>query len=345
MQLKKQAGFTLAEMLVAVFIVGIMAVVASSSNTLNGSIYRATYIQTQTINNQAIGRALKLWAKNDSTLGQLPTPYVGGNYTSGVVNTASSASGDVALQTYLQQQGLSLAEVNSDNYAAQRLRVFQAITGLSKQVPLYVRSGPLVTLTYSFGAVYMTACSITDASCNPGSVPPGQSGQLTAANYQTWNATGTDFGAAFVSTLPLQESMLERTVFRLNTVRSKLLDAYNQRRLGAAPGDTTDWFLASTGSGVMDLSGATASTNQGCYDGWYPLNSATVNVLPQLGLGQSEYSSTAWGGRIEYCRDYDPTYAGALTPPHYAALRIHQSVSTASNPDATVIGNNVIISF
>lgn len=344
-QINTQRGFTLVEVIIAVFIVGLVAMIASSSNTLNGTIFRATYNQTQKINNQSIARALSLWAKNDSTLGQLPTPYTGGGYVSGVVSTTSATAADVALQTFIQQQGIGLYETNDDNFAAKRVRVYQLVPGLTKQMPLYIRSGPLITLTYDFGVVYQTACALSDASCNPGTTPPGNSAAITASNYTTWSTQGSDFGAAYVSTLPLQETMLDLTVYRLNTIRAKLLDAYNQNRLGAAPGDTTDWFLAPTGVGAPNLSGATATTNQGCYDGWYLLNSATVNVLSKLGLGQSEYSVTGWGGRLEYCRDYDPAFAGALTPPHYAALRMNQSVSTAASPDASVVGNNVIISF
>jgi hypothetical protein len=74
----------------------------------------------------------------------------------------------------------------------------------------------------------------------------------------------------------------------------------------------------------------------------------SVNVLAQLGLGALEYGVTAWGGTIQYCRDYDlidsPTNANANAQPHYAALRINKSVSLGSIPDATAI-NNVFISF
>lgn len=285
----KQAGFTLAEVIIVVFIVGLVAIVASSSNSMNGSIFRATYNQTQTNNNQSIARAMMLWAKNDSVFGQLPTPYTGGGYTSAVVNATSTTTADIAFQTFIQQQGVGLAEANDDNYAAHRIRTYQRVPGLTKQMPLFVRSGPLVTLTYDFGVIYQTSCALGD-SCTPDSTT------MTSANYTNWSTAGNDFGAAFVSTLPLQESMLDLTVYRIQTMRSKLLDAYNQQRLSVAPGDTTDWFLAPTGSGATHLSGASAPTNQGCYDGWYQLNSAAVNVLPQLGLGQAEYSVTAWGG-------------------------------------------------
>jgi len=342
-RLNRQSGFTLPEILIAALLVGVLAIIASSSNSMNGSIFRATYNQVQLINNQSISRALLLWAKNESVLGQLPTPYSGGGYVSSVVNMNSGTSADIALQTFIQQQNVSLPEANDDNFAAHRVRAYQLVQGLTKQMPLYIRSGPLVTLTYDFGVIYQTGCGINDSCAT--TTPPGASPMLTSSNYASWAAVAPDFGTAYASTLPLQESMLELTVSRLLTVRSKLLDAYNQKRLGAAPGDTTDWFIAPTGTGAMSLSGANAAANMGCYDGWYPLNFASVNVLPQLGLGQSEYGVTAWGGRVEYCRDYDPTFSGALSPPHYAALRIHQSVSTASIPDGITAGNNVIISF
>jgi len=341
---KKHQGFSLPEILISVFIIGLISVIASSGMAMNGSIFNATYNQTQNINNQGITKAFMLWSKSDSTLGTLPTPYTGGSYYSSIVNTGSAATVDVDLMTYIQQQGIGLTEANDDNFASHRIRVFQKVSGLTKQMPLYVLSGPLVTLTYDFGVVYQTACRLTDSSCNTSSVH-GSSATLTSSNYTSWTTSGTDFGAAYVSTLPLHEAMLNVTIYRLQTIRSKLLDAFNIQKLGVAPGDTTDWFVAPNGTGATNLSGASATTNQGCYDGWYSLNSGTVNVLSQLGLGQSEYGVTAWGGVIQYCRDYDPTYAGVLVQPHYAALRINQSVSTAASPDTSIIGNNVFITF
>ncbi|WNV05864.1 type II secretion system protein [Candidatus Methylospira mobilis] len=340
---RTQGGFTLIELLITSAILGIFAVLVAPSVNMLGALTTANNNQKQLVNNRLVGTALLLWAKNNTALGKLPAPYSGAGYNSTIYNPGDTSATGLALQQFLQQQGLGLSEVNDDNFAAHRVRVFQKVAGLTESIPIYVQSGPLVTLTYDFGVIYQTACAI-NSSCNTATIP-GDSAALSSSNYTTWSVSGTDMSPAFVSTLPLQEAMLDLTVQRLNTIRDKTVVYYNAQRLGAAPNDTTNWFPAPTGSGTANLSGASAATNQFCYDGWYQLNAANVNILPQVGLGQSEFSVTAWGGRIEYCRDYDLTLAGAGVAPHYAAVRINQSVSTGSAPDSSVAGNNVFISF
>lgn len=342
----KQSGFTLIEMLIALAIFGVAIKLLSPSIGLLLSVNRANYAERQAANNRQIAASLLLYAKNQSGTGQLPAPYSGGGYTSTSYNPGDSSAAGLALQSYLQQQGVGLAEVNDDNYAAHRVRVYQSVTGLTRQMPLYVQSGPLVTLTYSFGAVYQTACALADATCNPSVTGvPGTSAVLTSSNFGSWNVSGSDASPAFVSTLPLQESMLDLSVSRLQSIRDKLTVYFNALRLGAAPGDTTNWYPTPNGTGAVSLAGANAVTNEACYDGWYQLNAANVNVLPIVGLGQAEYGVTAWGGRVEYCRDYDPVYAGAGVAPHYAALRINAGVTSGLAPDNSVAGNNVFITF
>jgi hypothetical protein len=67
-----------------------------------------------------------------------------------------------------------------------------------------------------------------------------------------------------------------------------------------------------------------------------------------MGVSSTEFGTTAWGGAMEYCRDYEPDgtdTSNADTPPHYAAIRIHKNVSTGGSPDNSVIGNNIFITF
>src|SRR5690606_29625636 len=84
-----------------------------------------------------------------------------------------------------------------------------------------------------------------------------------------------------------------------------------------------------------------------CYDGWYSLDALNVNVLAQIGLDPTEFGVTAWGGTIEYCRDYEPSPEAGYTAndaPHYAALRFNQNLSKALAPTNNA-SQNVIVTF
>lgn len=334
-------GFSLVEMLVTISILGITTMLLAPSMQLLSGVSKANYNAMQLINNRGIAQAMYSWAKNSAN-GSLPTPYTGSGYTSTVYNPA-----DITLQTFIQRQGISLTEADDDGYASKRVRVYQRAASITKQTPLYTQSGPIVTLTYDVGVIYQTTCPISTASCNPTAATgiPGDSPVLTTGNYATWNVAGNDFAAASVSTLSIQEDMMGLTVFRANTIKDKLITYFNAKRMGAAPGDTTNWFPSPTNSGAPNYSGSAAASNQACYDGWYSLNAANTNVLALIGLGQAEYGVTAWGGRFEYCRDYDPSMAGAGVSPHYAAIRFNQNLSAGTIPDALVAGSNIFISF
>lgn len=339
--MRKQRGFTLAEMLVAVFVLatlsGLVMSVISSAETSR----RLMYQEKQHLTNDMITSALLDYAANQTTTGSLPPPYTGASYTSTVYNPADASAAGVALTTALLQTGLASTEINDDGRSARNVRVYQRVANLTSQVPLYVQSGPLVTLTYQAGAVYMTACPIATASCNPSaSGVPGSSPAMTTGSFQTWNTTGTDLAPSLISTLPLQKQMLSTTVQRAERIRDALLSYLRAQQVTAAAGDATNWYPA----GSTSLGGVAPASNQGCRDGWYDLTS--TNILPTIGLSVGEFATTAWGGRIEYCRDYDPIGTKAANaPPHYAAIRFNANVTAANPPDAAVIGNNVILSI
>ena len=77
----------------------------------------------------------------------------------------------------------------------------------------------------------------------------------------------------------------------------------------------------------------------GCYDGWYPLSSwaSAIGITPAM-------SFTPWGGLIEYCADYSPSYYNpsssySINPskpiaaaPHIAAIRFNSRLSLGRNP-------------
>lgn len=339
---KSQSGFTLAELLVSVIVIGIVAVVIAPTFSSLTTAQRSVYIEKHKLNNQMIGSGLLNYAATVSALGNLPAPYTGSGYVSTVYNPAAPASG-LLLKQSLAQTGINPAEINDDGTAAANVRVYQRVSGLTKTEPLYFQSGALVTLTYDVGVIYMTACPKASTTCNPtvATGVPGTSPALTSTNYITWVPTGTDIPVANnISTLPLQKQMLGTTVQRLDRVRDGLLSFLRESQRTAAAGDGTNFYP----SGSVSKGGATPGTNQGCRDGWY--NLATDTVLAQVGMGATEFGSTAWGGAIEFCRDYDPTASKAANAsPHYAAIRILGSVSTGGNPDAVVTGNNVVLTF
>jgi prepilin-type N-terminal cleavage/methylation domain-containing protein len=333
----QQAGFTIIEVLVVVFVMGlIMWAVGPAIRDAFNALTRAENGR-QALNNQNLASVLLDAARTQSTLGQLPAPYTGGSYHSSVADP-----GNTALINLFTQTGLLPNNINTDGTDAQNQRVYQLVSGLSMQVPLYFRSGPLVTLTYQIGTVYSTRCALADSSCNPGaSGIPGASAALTSANAQTWTPTDPDYGGQVFSTLQLQRSMLQATVTNLDLMRDNFQNFFRENERMASATDTSNWYPAPT----IGLAGQDPATNQGCYDGWYDLSNASVNVLAQIGMDQTRYGTTQWGGAVQYCRDYKPAATGANTIPHYGALRINANVSMGIAPDSSNPANNVVLTF
>lgn len=341
--MKSQSGFTLIELVVTVMIVGLMSIVFSPIfNTLVAS-QRGAYSALQKVNNQSIATGLLNFARYNSTQGYLPNPYTGGSHTNAIYDPSDSSPAGQALTASLAQTGVNTREINTDGYENGRVRVYQQVTGLTQTVPLYFQSGPTVVLTYQQGVIYQTACNESDTACNPRSSTgvPGDSTKMTSSNYATWSTAGLDMGEVFVSSLPIQKQMMSSTSQKLDKIRDSLVSYLRAQQSQAAATDTTNWYPSESTS----LGGATPGTNQGCRDGWYNLSSSTI-VLATVGLTATEYGSTAWGGAIQYCRDYDPTGAKAANAaPHYGALRINKSLSSGIGPDGVTLGNNIVLSF
>jgi prepilin-type N-terminal cleavage/methylation domain-containing protein len=338
---RTQQGFTLIELAFTTFIIGLLLAMTDV-----GSIVKLDtryYATRQETTNRMIASSLLQYARTNTALGTLPAPYTGSGYYSTIFDPT-----DTTLATLFRSANIAATEINDDGTTGQRVRVYQQVA-LSQSVPLDFQSGPIVTLNYQYAGIYMTACRKADATCNKTPLA-GATTALTSGNYTTWTTTGTDLKAELISTLPLQKQMLSLTNQRLTELRDKLNNLYRTKQLAAAASDTTNQFPYAYQSGVPgtpnpNLAGADAATNQNCYDGWYDLNAANVNILDQLGLSKAQFGSTAWNGAIQYCRDYDPALAGANTEPHYAALRIHKTVSAGNLPDSSVASNNVFITF
>lgn len=332
-----QSGLTLMEMVIAMVLMGIFAVMVFPTMQAVGAITERSAREGERQLSEKMRTAMLAFARNSTTLGQLPAPYTDG---SSVIKSAPVDVTNTALVNEMLLAGLDRQHLNDDGTAAQNVRIFQRVTGLTYTMPLYYQSGPTVTLTYQYGVIYNTLCSRRDtAGCHAATLP-STSVALTSTNYTTWTVSGNDYWPIFISTLPLQKSMLEETVRRLDRVRDAVIANFTARTILATPSDTTNWHPA----GATSMAGYVPGTNQGCRDGWYSLSS--TSILDGLGLSAAEFGVTAWGGAIEYCRDYDPTGAsGANTPPHYAALRVNRDVSSGSAPDGATAANNLVFSI
>lgn len=338
------AGFTLVELAIALIIIGVLLAITDQGGVIKASTRR--YHEQQKVDNKNLAAVLLDYAQKVDPKGRLPAPYTGGGYYSTLLNSTNTT-----LASLFTNANIPPNAINTDGTTGARVRVYQQVA-LTKTIPLDFQAGPTVTLSYDYAAVYMTACRMADGSCNVSPVP-GASPQMTTANYSAWTTTGTDLAIETFSSYPIQQQRLIGTAQLIADLRDRVNSSYSSQLLAANAGATTNFLPFAYQSGAPstpnpDMSGATAATNQGCWDGWYNLGATNVNILAQLGFTQAQFATTKWGGQIDYCRDYDPALRGAGTSPHYGALRFHQSVSTGAAPDtaaALTSANNVYISF
>lgn len=339
---RNQSGFTLIELMISIVIVGIMLAIASSAIS-NAFTYMQSAKRNENVRNmQKLAGGLMNFAQSYNG-GRLPAPYTGGTSFLAVYNPADVSAAGNALSMELRNTGIPVNLINFDSAAVSNVRVYQRVSGLTYTTPFYISSGPAVTLTYDVGSLTQTECGVASA-CN--AAIPGDSVAMTAANVTTWIPAGTDYGGIVFSTLPAQKDLLRQTVGRMNRLSDRLASEFYTRMRLAAANSAMNFFPAPNNGGAPVLSGANPTTNRGCHDGWYSLNAANVNVLTQLGLDQTEFGVTGFGGSIQYCRDYEPTAvsgATANTPPHYAALRINRDLSAAGAPTGTA--TDVVVTF
>ncbi|WP_455233533.1 PulJ/GspJ family protein [Geopseudomonas aromaticivorans] len=331
---KSQGGVTLVELLISTVVIGILGSAVAAIFPLFSAMNTQEYSLRQKRINMDLGQSMEAWAASESLLGELPVPYVGGDYNSVPVNPASTTAADQRLMDLMRRRHVDPSEMTHDASPNKSARVYQRLTGISENTPLMGNSGPVAKLTYQLGVIYTTSCAqVSGGPCNPngdlGSPNmAGYSDRLTAANRNTWdvNRDGEfpDISPAFISTLPLQRAKLATTGERLRRVSTEMTRYFNLLKLNAAPTDATNFY---PGSGE---SGKAPGSNMGCRDGWY--NLSTSGILDLLALPAAEYGVTAWGGVVEYCRDFDPANGGANAEPHYGALRINASVSEGISP-------------
>jgi prepilin-type N-terminal cleavage/methylation domain-containing protein len=332
----KSNGFTLPELLITIIIIGVVSVMMSPGFSFISGVKKSAASDEQTLINKKIADGMLSFARTNTQAnmaGKIKGPYSMGTYISTV---ADPATNDVNWQQFIQyisQAGVATNLMSGDGTEADNVRTFQLLSNLSQPIPLYIQSGPVVTLKYQYGAIYNTKCSRLDTTCNTGSAP-GDSPVLTTANYLTWDLAGNDYAKVVISTLPIQLDSLVLTSGRLDRVKSAFVSYFNDQQSAAPANNTTNWYPSGTGLGA---------SGQNCHDGWYDLSIS--NILPLIGLSPSEYGVTAWGGKVQYCRDYDPSNSGAGVLPHNGALRINLDVTTGSAPDSVTISNNIVLSF
>lgn len=358
---RKQRGFTLLELVFAVMILGFLSLALTPAFRTLVATKDITYNAEQSAINQKIAAAMLNYAEYGGLpAGTLTAPcHSSTNKVFFSIYNPSYCSGTSGLLDYLQQQGVSLSQVNNDGKAGKNLRVYQYLSSESQTAHMYFQSGPLVYLNYDFGVIYLTNCGQSQpcnqasaSSTTPPKSQPTLPGDLSATagaarllNRSTWVPGTRDIGVTYVSTLPLQKKMLQKTVEQMDRIRSAMTNFYAGQQ-AANPMSTANFYPQPTDPLQRRPADPFPASNQGCREGWYSLESSLFDILAQIGLGtESQAGQTAWGGSIEYCRDYDPSGTSPYgTAPHFAALRVNRSLSYGQPPDMDP-ANNIVISF
>lgn len=339
MNINKPEGFTLVELLVAIVVAGILGGIAATNLTMFNASSNLVKFERAKEENRSAGLGLLEYAKAENK-GRLPQPFTDAPES---LNSVVADPDDTTITGYLLSEGLSQDLWNSNGYAGKRIRAYQMVTQ-TVEIPFFTTGGETVTVTYDTGVVYQTNCLANDESCNPAANGlPGESGILTTSNIHTWDVNGMDINPYMFSTFQIQRKLVDQSAEKLLSVRDALKRIFYYSMLSAPPASVDNFYPYPTGFGAPDHSGRTPASNEGCRDGWYELSSNNVNILSLINLTpKTYYGKTAFGGGIEYCRDYDPTDTNANTPPHGVALRINKQISNGMSPAAT---GNLILSF
>lgn len=338
--LRVQQGFTLIELIITIFVLGVLTLVFSQFWSSGLSAASAAVDAEQEAINHRLGSVLLDYAANAAVnpTGDLPVPYTNGSTMRYAITDGSNAT----LQALLVQARIRPVLAQSDGTPADNVRVYQTVTGQTLSTPLYNTFGPAITLTYSEAVIIATHCQ-RSATCNTvgtGGVP-GTSGVFNAANLSTFALTGDDYGLERLSTLAVQKQKLQQTADNIDAIRTRLQELFRERQRSAAANDTTNFFPRQ----LVVVPAAAMGTTTDCHnDGWYRLDNS--DILTQLSLQNTVYGKTAWGGQIHYCPDYDATGAKAAdAPPHFAALKILTSPSAGGSPPASSNVGSTIIPF
>lgn len=333
LRMNKNQGFTLIEMVIAMFIFAILSGPVFSWISIANQSQEMAYRNSILRDNLTIARALRAHAASENN-GFLVSAYTGGSYQNAPVDTTNSV-----LTEYLARGNITVDRYNDDGSTNQNVRYLDVLsTKPTYSMPIVGTSSETVTLVYDRGVLYQTACGLTE-TCNDGT--PGVSAAYATSG---WSITGTDMMPVEISTLDIQQNSWRETWLRLSELRNKIRNSFNAQVASKAAGDPTNWFFVPDLATSPDLSGADPVTNQGCRNGWYQLNSADVNILTFYGLDPvSLYAQTPWGGRIEYCADYDPNNTGANALPHIGALRINRAVTTGNAPTGVLAQNLILV--
>jgi prepilin-type N-terminal cleavage/methylation domain-containing protein len=328
----RENGFTLAELLLAIVIMSILSGPLISWIVAANNAQEISYRNGVLRDNISIAEALREFAYDNK--GFLPAPYTAANYKSAPVNIASAT-----VTQYLARGTITSARYNDDGSAAQNVKFIEFISPKPVHNQSIVGSvSETVALTYDRAVLLQTQCPLLNA-CN--ATRPASSPTYSTVS---WSAVSPDIQPVEISTLDIQQALWRDTWSRLNEVRSRIRSTFNSQVVSAPAGNTTNWFFRPNLPGSPNLGGATPATNQGCRDGWYQLNHVDVNVLSYYGFSPAAvYATTSWGGRIEYCRDFDPNNDGANVVPHIGALRLNRSVTSGGAPSGVLAENLIVI--
>lgn len=330
---QRNQGFTLIELVVSLVIMGILSTVFVTAAKQSQGVWLRANTERQHEANRMVIKALQQLARESAT-GELPAPYTGSGLHSAPYDPADTDAREAFLG-----QGLSNNLINTDGSPVANRRVYQKVSGLTRDVPVAGLTGDTVTLTYELGVVYATACPSNRTNCVNGGVP-GASDKLTAANVDSWEPKGDDLRPVWVNTFPFQQNLFHETMRRVNTFINKEKEFYQQAVLNGGAGAADNYHVRPTDPMAPNMEGMNPISNGGCHRGWYQLNAANVNILELLGLNKAEYGVTAWdvaGNQIEYCNDYDPANTGADTAPHSAAVRFKRDTSNPAGASDYVV--------
>lgn len=340
----RQRGFLLFEVLITIGLVGMLLAILAPYQIESIRKERRAYELEMVQVHERMGRAVLAWAEGFNGA-RLPAPFSDATRLNFLVDPNTTDADEQALVTSLLASGVSSNGIGFDGREGQFGRLYQMVPGLTVTQPVNGLAGPMATITFDIGLLYVSRCGPPTPECYPDAVTgiPGESPVFDAASVATWAADGDDTGVYRFSTLDLQLSLLGVTTDRINRLRDALREFFRAAFLTTTPDATVNYYPTST---TGTLAGQDPALNEGCRDGWYGLDpaSAHANIVEQIGLASAEFGVTAWGAPVEYCRDFDPAGTnGVNNAPHNAAIRIHRSVSVPQAPGAA--GMNLVWSL